>query len=117
MKPLALTFFLFLACVYLLAHFFIMVEPDNLFYARISCFDKVEHFISGFVLAGLIASTVKHERAWQIVLASVFMLGLLFEFVEAQTVYGGDRLDTLTDLCCNMLGAVFGMLTAWYFHG
>jgi uncharacterized membrane protein YjdF len=117
MKRIAIAFFLFVGCVYLLIHFDVMFDPGNIFYEATSNFDKVEHLTSGFVLAGLVMSIInckQRARSAYTAFITVLVLGVIFEIVEFHTVYGGFP-DALFDIVFNQIGALLGIFTAQLF--
>jgi VanZ family protein len=101
-----------LAIMYLFLHFYIVQNPNNIFYNATPMFDKVEHTVSGFILGFLIIVLFPQRRWDQTVFVTITVLTLLgvgFEIAESFTIYGGNRMDTFTDLCCNTLGACLAL--------
>ena len=97
-----------LTIIYLSIHFYIMLNPQNIFYSTNPTFDKIEHTVSGFILGSflvLLLAPRNQTELYIIVIAVIILLGLAFEIAESLTIYGGGILDTFTDLVCNVFGA------------
>ena len=112
---------------------FVGIVPSERFhlYNRIANFDKVMHFLGGFVIAWLLWNlfyTDLKKLSWFsfifFLMSGVIFIGVLWEFTEyvsgvylsnAQSpilsifyryFHGGDLLDTLLDLAIDMVGAL-----------
>lgn len=101
-------FFLALGILVLIIHTYAWVTPNDFFFTAFPSFDKIEHFMSGFVLGGLVCVTVK-KPSIILVLGIVLGLGVLWEIVETYLLYDTST-DILLDLTFNELGALIASL-------
>lgn len=97
-------FFLILAIVVVCIHIYAWLTPNDIFYANMPVFDKIEHFLSGIVLAGLTSTFVK-KPSMTILMVVVLVLGIVWELVETTMGYDVSS-DIIGDLILNELGAL-----------
>lgn len=108
MKKGSLGFFVLLGCALVVIHIYSWLTPNDILYAAIPVFDKVEHLLAGIVLAGLYMSYFERYSAWESI-GVVLVLGVMWEVVETSLMYD-TKADTLLDLAFDLLGATITWL-------
>lgn len=99
--------FVSLGVALLLVHTYAWLTPNDIFYSTIPFFDKVEHFWSGIVLAGLLASMKQTSPLFIFVI--VLILGVIWEIGETELGYDA-KTDMVPDILVNQIGALTCLL-------
>jgi VanZ family protein len=102
--------FLIAGFLYLAFHFYAMgFNPQHIsLHAYVSNLDKLEHFTSGAIIAGLmIGFTEKRKMNIHpfIFLLITLFLAIIFEILEYFTIYWGGPFDSILDILFGLLGA------------
>ncbi len=88
----------------LLVHTYAWLTPNDVFYLTIPFFDKIEHFWSGIVLAGLLL-TARETTSPIVVFFIVLVLGVIWELIETETGFDA-KSDIAPDIVLNQVGCL-----------
>jgi VanZ family protein len=102
--------FLIAGFIYLAFHFYAMgFNPQNIsLHAYIPQLDKMEHFTSGAIIAGLMIGFTEKQKMKihpSTFLLITLFLAIIFEILEYYTIYWGGLVDSILDVLFGLFGA------------